>query len=96
MTKWILIVLVLCLFGCDNTIEWDCETYAEGRIVEIEIKGVGGWGSPRSVRVWRLEDNSVIEMSGWQNEHFKVGDYIIVSQCKGSGYRKRKIERIEQ
>lgn len=90
--KRIGIILMILLFigGCEN--RW--ETIAEGKVVKIEIKGVGGWGSPDAVRVWILEDGGVFSMSSYENVNVKVNDYITVKKCVG-GMEKGRIHYIK-
>ncbi len=81
-TKKIIGIVLLLMFlgGCGDKTEEKWKVIAEGKVVKIEIKGVGGWGSPNAIRVWTLEDGSVHSISSWRYSGVKVGDYIVVER----------------
>jgi len=70
-------VMLLCVFivGCGNE-EARWERVVESKVVDIEIVGVGGFASPNSVRVWKLENGMKISMPGWKNEEVCIGDNV--------------------
>ena len=72
--KIMLVLLVIFLSGCDTKIRW--EKVLETKVVDIKIVGVGGWGSPNTVRIWKLDNGMTVSMSGWKNEDVCVGDTV--------------------
>lgn len=96
-----IILLTFVLGGCkEKEAKW--EKVIEAKVITIEIVGVGGWGSPNSCRVWRLDNGMTVSMSGWKNEDVAVGDSVVkykqvVGPNKGRTiWQKKAIKMVER
>ncbi len=70
-------VALLLAIGCKEEIKPKWVKITEAKVIKIEIVGVGGWGSPNAVRVWRLDNGMTVSMYDWKNEDICVGDIVV-------------------
>ena len=76
MRKLVLLVVLLSLAGCRDK-EADVWTQVgNGTVVSIKFVGVGGYGSPDAMRIWRLDTGEAISMYHWKRQEVAVGDKL--------------------
>ena len=87
MRTMICLFIYLSLIGCckNEEITWIKEI--ETKVIDISFVGVGGYGSPNVVRIWKLENGMKITMVDWKQEDVCVGD-LVIRYRSSRGYTK--------
>ena len=77
MKNLIVFLVLLVLMGC-NKEEPDTWTQVKvGTVTSIEFIGVGGYGSPDAMRIWRLDTGEAVSMYHWKRQEVAVGDKLV-------------------
>jgi len=77
-TKLLLVFFAVVLIcGCEPNVKEKWEIMATAKIVSIEIVPVGGFFSPKAIRIWKLDNGMTVSMCDWQKEECCVGDTVI-------------------
>ncbi len=91
MRKLVVLLFLLVVIGCN---EREPDVWARikaGTVVSIEVIGVGGYGSPDAMRIWRLDTGEAISMYHWKRQEIAVGDKLVCfKNQKGKFYWKKE------
>ena len=93
MKKLAVLLVLLAMVGCSKKEPDVWARIKAGTVTSIEFIGVGGYGSPDAMRVWRLDTGEAISMYHWKRQEVAVGDKLVCFRNeKGVFYWKKENE----